>query len=66
MSESTPVAIVRQSVTVSLTFTSKPSDSERQALKDKGYKFENGQWYRNQTDSRLTTQAEVQQLLMAS
>jgi hypothetical protein len=66
MSNSEAVAIIRHSVTLSLTFTNKPSDSERQALKDRGYKFENGQWYRNQTDSRLATQAEVQQLLMAS
>ena len=66
MSDSTPVAIIRQSVTVSVTFTSKPGDSERQALKTQGYKFENGQWYRNETTSRLAAQAEVHQLLMAS
>jgi hypothetical protein len=65
MSNSEPVAIVRQSVTVSITYTSKPDEATRQRLKDAGYKFENGHWYRNQTQGNMATQAEILQLLAA-
>lgn len=65
MSNSNPVAIVRQSVTVSLTFTDKPDEATRQRLKSSGYKFENGHWYKNDTKSDLVSQDSIQQLLMA-
>jgi hypothetical protein len=65
MNNSEAVAIIRQSITVSLTFTAKPAEATRQRLKDAGYKFENGNWYRNQSDGKLANQAEVQQLLAA-
>jgi hypothetical protein len=65
MNQSEAVAIVRQSVTVSITYTSKPDEATRAALKNTGYKFENGHWYRNQAQGNMASQAEIQQLLAA-
>jgi 2C-methyl-D-erythritol 2,4-cyclodiphosphate synthase len=37
----------------------------RSKLKSAGYKFENGNWYKNQSDGNLATHASVDQLLAA-
>ena len=59
------IGVIRSSYTVSITFTAKPSEELRKRLKAAGYKFENGNWYRNQSDGNLATDASVDRLLAA-
>ncbi len=59
------VGIIQTSYTVAITFTDKPSPEQRSELKAAGYLFEKGRWFRNQSDSNLATQANVDQLLAA-
>ena len=42
-----PIAIVHRTTTLSITFVQKPSDAARQQLKDAGYRFDNGKWYKS-------------------
>jgi hypothetical protein len=65
MSNQETIAIARRTVTVSITFAGKPSEDRRKALKDAGYKFENGSWYRSETVSNLATDAEVAKIIAA-
>ena len=65
MSESETIGVTRISYTVSHTFTNKPSDKRRQQLKDAGYRFENGHWYKNQTEGRITTEETLDQIIAA-
>lgn len=60
-----PIGVIRTSYTVAITFTAKPSEQLRQRLKNAGYKFENGNWYRNQSEGNLATNDNVEQLLAA-
>lgn len=60
-----PVGVVQTSYTVSFTFTEKPSAEKRQRLKDAGYSYDKGRWFRNESSSKLATQATVDQLLAA-
>lgn len=46
-------AIVRQSYTVTATFTGAPTAEQRAALKKAGAEFKNGQWVRTQAESRI-------------
>lgn len=57
-------AIIKHSTTVSLTFTDKPDEATRTRLKAAGFKFENGNWYRNQTQGKSANTAELQQFLL--
>lgn len=59
------VAIIQTSYTVSVTYTEKPTAEQRAELKAAGYLFDKGRWFRNQSDSNLATQANVDQLLAA-
>ncbi len=62
MSNQETIGVIRTSYTVSVTFTNKPDDAMRARLKAAGYKFENGNWYRNQTDGKLATLEDVSQM----
>jgi hypothetical protein len=66
MSDSNPVAIVRKVFTISITFVNKPSDTRRQQLKDAGYRFENGQWYKSHPEGHHADDATVADLIAAS
>ena len=63
MSNQEPIGILQTSFTVSLTFTSKPTEEMRQRLKQAGYLFDKGRWFRNQSDSKQATVEAVEQLL---
>lgn len=52
-------AIIRRSYTVTATFTGVPTPEERKALKAAGGEFKNGQWVRNNADSRVVDAAEA-------
>ena len=65
MSNQEPIGIIQSSYTLSITFTSKPSDAMRQRLKAAGYQFDKGRWFRNQSDSNMATQEGVERLLTA-
>ena len=65
MSNSDQVAIARRTVTVNITFVGKPSEERRKALKDAGYKFENGSWYRSESVSNLANESEVAKIIAA-
>lgn len=58
-------AIVRKTFTVSITHVGKPSAERRQQLKDAGYKYENGNWYKSQTESHFADESKVAQLIAA-
>jgi hypothetical protein len=60
-----PIGVIRTSFTVGITFTNKPSEELRRKMKEAGYKFENGNWYKNQSEGKLATQETVDQLLAA-
>jgi hypothetical protein len=66
MSNSEPVAIVRKVFTISITFVNKPSDARRQQLKGAGYRFENGNWYKSDTEGKHADDATVADLIAAS
>jgi hypothetical protein len=59
------IGIIQTSYTVSFTFTDKPSAEQRAKLKAAGYLYDRGRWFRNQSDSKLATQASVDQMLGA-
>lgn len=65
MSESKPIAIVRETYTISITFEEKPSEERRRALKAAGYKFENGNWYKSDPKSHFADDATVAKLIAA-
>lgn len=52
-------SIIRKTFTEALTFTGKPTSETIKLLKASGFKYENGNWYRSQTDSRLIVESEV-------
>ena len=64
--EQPAVGIIQTSYTVSITFTDKPTLEQRAELKAAGYLFDKSRWFRNQSDSKLATQASVDQLLQAA
>ena len=53
-------AIVRKSNTTALTFTGRPDSGLIQRLKTAGFKYENGNWFKSQSDSKLVTEADVE------
>jgi hypothetical protein len=59
------IAIIRKTITVSITFVDKPSDERRRQLKEAGYKYENGNWYRSDTEGHRASDALVSQVLAA-
>ncbi|WP_165253594.1 hypothetical protein [Paludisphaera soli] len=58
-------AIVRKSFTVSITFTGTPSAELRNSLKGEGYEFKNGQWFKNQAESQIVSEADVSKAVAA-
>ena len=65
MTASTPIAIIRQTTTVSIAFAEKPSEERRKQLRDAGYRYENGNWYRSDPQSRMASEELVAQVLAA-
>ena len=60
-----PIAIVHRTTTLSITFVEKPTDSQRQQLKDHGYRYENGKWYKSHTHGQHADAEIVGQVLAA-
>ena len=61
-----PIAIVHRVTTLSMTFVEKPSDSQRQQLKDNGYRYENGKWYKSVPQGFHADAEMIGQLLAAA
>ena len=53
-------AIVRNTQTVSVTFTGKPSREVLQRLKNAGFRYEKGNWFNSQTTGKLISETEVE------
>lgn len=66
MIESKPIAIIRQTSTVAVTFEGVPSEERRRALKAAGYRYDNGHWYRSQSESQMASEELVAQVLEAA
>ncbi len=62
---SNSVAIVRKTTTLSITYVEKPTDEERRKLKDAGYRYENGQWYKSQSVGNHADSDTIAKLLAA-
>lgn len=60
-----PIAIARQVTTVSITFSEKPSEERRRELKASGFRYENGNWYKSDSQSHLADEATVAKLIAA-
>jgi hypothetical protein len=60
-----PIAIVHRVTTLSITFVEKPTDSQRQQLKDHGYRYENGKWYKSQPEGYHADAELISQILAA-
>jgi hypothetical protein len=60
-----PVAIIRQVSTIAITFVDKPTDQRRRELKDAGYRFENGQWYKSHSQGQNADDSLVAQVIAA-
>ncbi len=60
-----PIAIIHQTTTVSMTFVEKPTDSQRQQLKDTGFRYDNGKWYKSATQGQHADAEMVGQILAA-
>jgi len=58
-------AIIRKTYTIGLTFTGKPDAATIHKMKAEGFKYENGNWYCSQTDTRLIGESEVAQQIAA-
>ncbi|WP_152051765.1 hypothetical protein [Tautonia marina] len=65
MTDSKPIAIIRQTTTVSIAFAEKPSEERRRQLRDAGYRYENGNWFRSEPHSQMATEELVAQVLAA-
>lgn len=65
MTDAKPIAIIRQTSTVAVTFEGMPSEERRRALKAAGYRYDNGHWYRSQSDSQMASEEQVAQVLAA-
>ncbi len=52
-------AIVRNSYTVTITFTGVPSVELRKTMQESGFKFRNGQWMKNRNDSQIVAEGNV-------
>ncbi len=60
-----PIAIVHRTTTLSITFVEKPTDGQRQQLKDHGYRYENGKWYKSGTHGQHADSDLIAQILAA-
>ena len=60
-----PIAIIRHTVNVAITFVEKPSDERRRQLRDAGYRYENGQWYKSKTQAENASDSIVARVIAA-
>lgn len=65
MSASNPIAIIRKTTTVSISFADKPSEERRRQLREAGYRYENGNWFRSEPQSQMASEELVAQVLAA-
>lgn len=63
--EENPIAIIRQTTTVSIAFADKPSEERRKRLRDAGYLYDKGHWFKTATDSQMASEATVAKLIAA-
>lgn len=63
--KSESIAIIRQTVTVAITFVDKPSDERRRQLKDAGFRYENGNWYKSNTVGQQADDSTVAKIIAA-
>lgn len=61
----TTQAIIRKSYTTTLTFTDTPDVQLRKQLMADGFIFRNGQWVKNEAESRVINEDEVAKQLAA-
>jgi hypothetical protein len=60
-----PITIARNTNTVSITFVQKPTDEQRRQLKEAGFRYESGNWFKSQTQGYHATGEVIDQLLAA-
>jgi hypothetical protein len=60
-----PISIIRQTVTVAITFVDKPTDERRRQLKEAGFRYENGHWYKSNTVGQQADDSVVAQVIAA-
>jgi hypothetical protein len=65
MNNQEAIAIARNTNAVSITFVQKPSDEQRRQLKEAGFRYENRQWFKSQTQGYHATGEVIDQLLAA-
>jgi hypothetical protein len=65
MNNQEPIAIARNTNTVSFTFVEKPSDEQRHQLKEGVFRYESGNWFKSQTQGYHATGEVIDQLLAA-
>ncbi len=61
-----PIALIRQTTTVSIAFAERPSEERRRQLREAGYRYENGHWYRSDPQSQMASEELVEQVLAAA
>ena len=61
-----PVAIIKHTTTVSITFVERPSSEMISKLKAGGYRYENGNWFKSHTQGKHADHEVVAQLIAAS
>lgn len=64
--ESNPIALIRQTTTVSIAFLEKPSEERRKRLWENGYRYANGAWFKPVSQSQMATEELVAQVLAAA
>ena len=63
--EAKPIALIRRTTTVSFAFAEKPTEERRRQLREAGYQYQNGTWYKSQPDSQMASEELVAQVLAA-
>jgi hypothetical protein len=62
---SNQVEIIRKTTILSITYVEKPSDEERRKLKEAGYRYENGNWFKSQQVGNHADSETIAKLLAA-
>jgi hypothetical protein len=64
-SKSESISIIRQTVTVAITFVDKPSEERRRQLKEAGFRYDAGHWYKSNTVGQQADDSTVAQVIAA-
>jgi hypothetical protein len=65
MIDSNPIALIRQTTTISIAFAEKPPEERRRQLRDAGYLYDKGQWFKPVTESQMASEELVARVLAA-